>query len=335
MAAALVLSNTPSVSAQRSLALFSDLGLTTASLEADQSMDQAKSSQNEYSASVNNFQFVATDAGIQAQWQLFSDQPANRNLNALVLLESLPKYQFGGFELPMVVQPVLLPDDVKNPVEIDSVDSSLWQNELTQAVPLVPTAIGWETDFMPLEPEPLMLPTAPAFILREGRIRGQRVGVVAFSPLFESEGATQVAYGIDLLVPGAKPIDELSSLYTQAPHKLTDFLSVSGVNLSRPPVYTTMLAEGVAVRPASAASEELRPSNQAAMMNSVRIKVTDVGIQKISGTQLLESGYAQNSNLNMLHLWYQGQEVPLAIADSDLLLDSNTEIRFYAAPRCK
>lgn len=140
------------------------------------------------------------------------------------------------------------------------------------------------------------LPTAPVFVLRAGRMRGQRIVVVAFSPFFAQHGATQLVTRVRATIAGATlldPADPALRAHTSAP----------------------FLAQAPA------------PVNPHATVPAWKIQVTSGGIQRISRDTLAAAGLdLDRIDPTQLHLWHSGNPVALEIPAS------TGELRFYAPP---
>lgn len=214
------------------------------------------------------------------------------------LVEQLPTMRYAGYNLPMQLNTVLLAEGADAIPQIQAVEEGVWSASLEEAMPLSPNALDWEDDyFSPVEEK--MLPSSPVFVLREGRMRGQRIAVIAFSPIFEQEGIVKFAYQMEAVVPNATPL-----------------------------VSSAQLADQSALQLGGAAP--LPPTNAAALQNSVKIHVAAAGLQTVAGSALIENGVAANTALSTLQLFYQGTEVAIEVRDSDGKLDASTQLRFYA-----
>ncbi|MBV7328000.1 hypothetical protein KFU94_07015 [Chloroflexi bacterium TSY] len=250
-------------------------------------------------------QIVNHAEGVTIQWTLESTSVGGVSVaSAEAALQSMSRVRFGGYALPMQLETVWLPDDVHPIPQFHQLDNQIWSASLEIAEPLAPLAIGWEEEFEQPKPKPLVLPSEPVFILREGRLRGQRVAVLAFSPIYVEAGSTRVVRKIEALVPDVQVIKEPLSLLT---------VRSSGLAPTFNP-------------------ESLGPSNPAAVKNAVKIHVHHPGIQQIRGDAFVAAGMIPGIDLAKLHLWFNGVQIPLEVRDTDNRLDETTELRFYAQP---
>ena len=120
--------------------------------------------------------------GMHFAWQTPGDSEAPTAAALTLALAQLTPVQYGGYRLPMGLQTVILADDVAVTVQLDRVIAQPWQTP-SPAEPVTPALLDREPD-QPAEPETLTLPAEPLFVLREGRVRGQRVGGIALYPLY-------------------------------------------------------------------------------------------------------------------------------------------------------
>ncbi len=138
-------------------------------------------------------------------------------------------------------------------------------------------------------------PDAPITLLREGRLRDQRLGVYALNPVYVAGEAVFRVEVAEALVPGARPAD-VSAL----------------ARLEASPFATGATApDPVAAGPAW------------------KITVADPGIQELTAEDLVAAGLTQ-VNPATLRLRHQGRDVPL-----EILRDAGgalVALRFYAEP---
>lgn len=268
------------------------------------------------------YQVDGTAEGVVLTWQL--DALAQASAPAAITadqqwaaLQQLPQVRIGDHLLPMLLETVLLPDDTLVLPRIDSLNNKRWSLALPVAEPLVPPVADWQSLPTPTFRETQRLPAAPVFLLREGRMRGMRWGVIALSPLYVENGATQVAVAVQATIPGAKRLPPsargLSSNQSNSSSAMLDFTSFTNepVDLQPPPV---------------------APTNPAVGKDAFKITVRTPGIQRLLGVDLLAAAMNQGTVLAQLHLTSQGQPLPLEIRDNDGLLDATSEVRFYASP---
>lgn len=232
------------------------------------------------------------------------------SINAAV--NSLTTMRFGGYDLPMQLQTVLLPDGVAAETKVEQIASMPWRTALRVSEPLSPNVLEGEDDFEPIV-EPMQFPDKPLFVLREGRVRGQRVAVVAFSPIYESNGEVKMAHAMQAKVPNGESINGGLGALMERVSSPKALRAVSG----------------------SAAPTLYEPTNPAAAQNAVQITVTNLGIQELSGADLSNAGIGTGTPLSQLQVSYQGDEIPLHIQDvaGNGVLDTGDTIRFYAMPK--
>ncbi|MEZ4664287.1 MAG: hypothetical protein R2911_42695 [Caldilineaceae bacterium] len=272
------------------------------------------------SSATPHLQTSFTVDGLTLSWRVTDGVSPAALADATVVeaaLQSLPAEPYGIYELPLHLQTVLLPDDAPVGVQAAGADamsglqmqtlaSAPYSGALTRFTPQAPKVIDPEGEYAPLPPQDKGLPTSPIFILREGRVRGQRVAVLAFSPLFSQDGEMQAAQQVEAFIPGARPLPPNQSLIA-----------------TRQEMMQSAAVEAIAMR----APE---PSNAAALQPAIKIAVSQPGMQQILGSALLQIGAPEQTDLARLHLWFKGVEIPLEVRDSDGLLDAASDLRFFA-----
>lgn len=141
---------------------------------------------------------------------------------------------------------------------------------------------------------PTPTPAAPITLLREGLLRGQRVGVYALSPVYVTAGTAFRVELAEALVPGARPVDVVELVHLAARPFVTD---------APPP---DPLAAGPAWR----------------------VTVSEPGIQELGAAELAAVGLdLARVDPASLRLRQQGRSIPL-----ELLRDGGGALRFYAEP---
>ncbi len=220
--------------------------------------------------------------------------------------------EIGGWQLPARLIPLRVTDAAAvqassaPAIALQRVESVPWDGTLHPADVAVPRRFDGSTwqERPALAPEPpRSLPTAPVTVLRDGRMRGERLIVVALTPVFEHDGVVHAATAVQAFVPGTAPLD--------AP----------------PP------AAPAAPRPSPA------PQSDAAWAQRIaaptwKITVTAGGMQQLRGTALQAAGL-QLAALDpaLLRLWHAGAEVALEErGTADGRLDAGDELRFSAPP---
>jgi hypothetical protein len=149
-----------------------------------------------------------------------------------------------------------------------------------------------------LRPDPAIapapaLPASPIVLLREGRMRGERIAVLALTPVFIQHGAMRAVTALRAAIPDAMPLaDDAAAL----PAHAGPFLSAT-----------------------------TGPSNPAALGTAWKVRVAQAGIQRLPVTALSDAGVFVN-NLALLHLYHGGVEVAMEQRGSG----ANMELRFFA-----
>ncbi len=254
-----------------------------------------------------NVRVTTTSEGVELEWgNVVSATVASAAAveASTAALQNLPVEHFQGYDLPMQLITLHLSDQAPvTPLQVDQVRNVDWKENLQPSGPLQPPALDWvdHTDLKPQEKS--ALPTAPVFIIREGKIHGQRIAVVAISPLYQNNGVTKFATALKVKVASATPItggmiNFLQSLPAQASH-VTAAVVVPG---------------------------SLAPTNAAAASNAVKVMVSQGGLQSISSQALVEAGLNPAAiDLSKVHLYYNGTEIPLEIVQTPSLT-----LNFYA-----
>lgn len=250
--------------------------------------------------------------GVSISWDISSSSTGEIGAASIdAAVNSLSTMRYGGYDLPMQLQTVLIPDGVKAETQIEQIGSMPWRSALRVSEPLSPKAIGWEDEYEPIQEE-MRLPDKPLFVLREGVSRGTRIAVVAFSPIYEVDGEVKMAHSMQAKIPNGEVLTgglaELMSR-TQSTKALA---SASTLGPNAPALYA--------------------PTNPAASQNSVKVTVTELGIQEISGAELGNAGIGVTTPLSKIRIAYEGTEIPLHVTDlnGNGTLDANDTIRFYA-----
>ncbi|MCE7980506.1 MAG: hypothetical protein DYG89_04885 [Caldilinea sp. CFX5] len=233
--------------------------------------------------------------------------PALVTASAVDLVAQFPQIRFQGYLLPMQLLTVELPEGQKLELQLQKVAAQDWARDLAPAPALVPRAIGWETMADASQSvETVALPTTPLFVLRQGKLHGKSMAVIAFSPLYAEAGVTKVATALTARAPQARLLDD------QALHSAT-----------------TTARAGNQTR----FNDAVAPVNGDALRKAFKVTVSEVGMQQIRGEALVAAGL----NLavvepNRLQLHHQGREVALHL--DGLVggkLTANSTLRFYAS----
>ncbi len=256
---------------------------------------------------------IATDAVVAAE---------NGEVNGATLswLDVMPRGVYQGYALPLQTIAVRLPDGAAAEVvlgetpdvaaasiDVDGVD---WSRFVTPSPRVPPEALYEELpnadDLAALWTVEPTLPTAPVFLLREGRMRGERMAVYAISPLYRPvddsgvERPLRLATTFSATIPGAQMLSDDVVAAAQS--------GESNIALDATP-----------------------PTNPYAAVPAAKITVSDVGIQRVTGAMLAEAGLRTDAP-DKLRLLHRGQEVALEVRDANHngQLDAEEEVRFLA-----
>ncbi len=144
------------------------------------------------------------------------------------------------------------------------------------------------------------LPATPVVVLREARQRGERLAVLALSPVYLRDGQARVARALDAQVDGVVPLEGPSSPDTAA--------------------------FPAAVEPMSAHPPAFPPSP------ALRVRVDRAGVQVVP-VSLLDA--AISSSPERIRVSRAGVEIPIELRDASgngMWGDPVDELRFYAPP---
>lgn len=240
---------------------------------------------------------TAEGSGVRLEW---SGGVALSQTDSEPVFADWPIVEINGLQVPAQLVALRVPDQASITPQIDTLDSRPWTGTLpTAEVPIPRTPAGDERPALAEQPA-LTLPTSPVVVLREGRMRGTRIVVLAISPIFEQNGSTRAASNLQITIPGATLLsDDAAQHLTQS----TPFLSSA---------------------PA--------PLNPVAARAIVKISVAQAGIQRVPGSTLAAAGVNLSAlNPSRLQLWHNGEAVALEEAGTrDGRLDPADELRFYA-----
>ena len=217
---------------------------------------------------------VAED-GVHVSWAVPTGEVSAAALDTL-----LPTTRHGGYDLPMQSITVALPEGVAPAVSIQRLETTRFTGTLAPGEAELPPALDWTPAPNAGPAEPVALPTAPIFVLREGTVRGQHIAVVAVSPLFEENGIVQVATALVATIPGAIPTSAL-------------------------PANDAAVASQVAATPQEVVEIA---TNGAATQNGFKLIVSTPGIQEVLFSAL--GSVADSSKLRLTH---RGQNVAMQV----------------------
>lgn len=228
---------------------------------------------------------------------------ANGEVTAAAALQNLPKVRFQGYELPMQLLTMQIDSQTQTAnLTTEQLSAEPWTAELAPAAPLAPLALDWAPTPNAPPVETVALPTAPIFVVRQGRINGQTVAVVAISPFYQENGVVKLA----------------SHLKVRAHHSIP--LSSDALNV----LASSTVSQ---VQAATAPNADFAPTNTSAAGNAVKIIVKQAGMQQVSAQTLATAGFdLATLDTTKLQLSYQGQPIPLQI----LQTGSGQSLRFYA-----
>ncbi len=235
-------------------------------------------------------------------------------ISAAAALAQLPTMRYQGYELPMQLFTVALPDaaDIsaagsRDPFLLHSLTTENWSSDLQPAAPLQPTVIDEDSGFAGpdrlVAPETVALPTAPLFLLRQGNIHGQAVAIFAFSPIYQDGTQVKVATEFSATIKHGQLWADATAGITSAAAQ-TDQLAISSA---------------------------LQPTNPGAAQQAIKVQVTAIGLQVVTGAQIAAAGFTLATlNPALLQLHYNGEEVALeldGVVNGRLTADS--VLRFY------
>ena len=214
---------------------------------------------------------TTSSAGVHVAWSA----PVVSAANIESARTLLPVARHHGYDLPLQTITLAIPPDVDQTVAFDELIATPLVGGIEPGAPVTPPVLDWTPMPNILPDEPAQLPTAPAFILREGVIKGQRFAVLAISPIFEEAGVVKMATSLRVRVAGASLLNSL--------HQATASVSAS----------------------AAAAPEVVQvPINQAALQNGYKIVVTQPGLQEV-----LFSSLAAGYDAAKLNLTHRGEQI--------------------------
>lgn len=249
---------------------------------------------------------TATREGVDLEWGSTGSADAiAATAAATAALHSLPTQHFQGYDLPMQLVTLHLPDQAHTtPLQIVQMDSVDWKEHLQPSGPLQPPALDWQDKTDLKRQEQVALPTAPLFILREGWVQGQHIAVVAISPLYQKNGLTKFATGLKVKVAGAVALNS----------SLTSYLK------------TLPAQSAQAAGATGSAISSLAPPNAVAAVAAIKVIVSKQGLQSLNGQTFAAAGLNLGTvDLPKLHLYHNGTEIPLEIVQSP-----DVEVHFYA-----
>lgn len=233
--------------------------------------------------------------------------PALVSASAVDLLQQLPTMRYQGYLLPMQLFTVEVEEGQPLDLQLTNVRTQPWQAPVEPAAPLAPLAVEWQALADPTAVvETVALPQAPLFVLRQGRLHGKQIAVLAVSPLYAEAGVTKVAVGFSARAAHTRLVDN-PTLYTAAA--------------------TARLGDQ------ARANNALGPVNPDALRNAFKVLVSEAGMQQLTGAALAAAGFDLNGiDPTRLQLRHNGAEVALQIDGvAGGKLTATSTLRFYTA----
>jgi hypothetical protein len=217
------------------------------------------------------------------------DAPAMRALGTA----TQPLVEIGGLRLPATLIALRVAGDAPLVLQIARLESTPWRGSPPAAErPVRQTITGDQRPALAAAPVPA-LPESPVVVLREGRMRGARIAVLALTPVFAQNGAMRAVTALQASIPGAEPLAQDAAT----------LLAQTGPFLAAAP----------------------GPSNPAAAGTAWTVRVLHAGIQRLPAAALTAAGVSL-SNPALLHLYHAGVEVALEQHGSG----ASMELRFFA-----
>jgi hypothetical protein len=235
--------------------------------------------------------------GVHLEWHIAPESVAKPGI-----LASISQVDIGGARLPAWLVALHVPDGLPISPLIERQASVPWPGSLYTAPAIVPqTATGELRPALALA-QRRALPDSPIVVLREGHMRGARVVVLAVSPIFASGGTPHIATDLAATISGA-----------------------------------ALLAANAAELPTTAMAPKANapgPTNAAAALPSVTLRVAEAGIQRVSGAALAGAGLNLAAiDPSNIHVRRGGVEVAIEMRiGADGRVDPADELRFYAPP---
>jgi hypothetical protein len=226
------------------------------------------------------------DGGVVVEW--YGAQAALRQAGgAAQELTTL-----GGVRVPAQLVVLRVAGDALVVPQIELLTSRPWSGTLPAAELIVPQTVGGERRPALAQPADASLPGTPVVVLRDARMRGARIVVLALSPVFAQNGAARSVTALRATIPGASPLAEDAAR----------LLAAAGPLLASAP----------------------GPANPAAA-SGWKIWVTRAGIQRLPAATLSAAGVPLGAPAN-IHLYHRG----VAVALEQRGAGASLEFRFYA-----
>lgn len=233
--------------------------------------------------------------------------PALVSASAVDLVQQLPTMRYQGYLLPIQLLTVEVEEGQTLDLQLTDVRTQPWSERVEPAAPLAPLAVEWQALADPTAVvETVALPQAPLFVLRQGRLHGKQIAVLAVSPLYAEAGVTKVAVGFSARAAGARLVDTQTLRTTAAAARL-------GNN--------------------TRTNDTLAPVNPDALRNAFKVLVSEAGMQQLTGAALAAAGFDLNGvDPTRLQLRHHGAEIALQIDGvAGGKLTASSTLRFYTA----
>jgi hypothetical protein len=226
------------------------------------------------------------------RWSVPDTPQIAQDAQALLLTNDATLVPFGALQLPVRQVALRINDDGPLAIRIDQRSSEPWQGQLA-GLRVDPDQLRSSQDDM------ADLPSEPIVLLRESRMRGVRIAVVAVPSLYAQQGSVQLNSGLTAQIEHAQPFsDTIESIYADR-----------GPFLAAAPAPSALAAKAGAV-----------------------LHVSQPGLQVVTGAQLTAAGFSlAGVHPPHLRLFAGGQELPLELRGvGDGRFDANDELRFFA-----
>ena len=252
-------------------------------------------------------------AGVQIVWRAAAPErlAATDEQGGYGELDAWPLVEIGGLRLPAQLIALRVEGEAAIRPVIEAVSSVAWHGQLRPVEPLANRApaddllrraglrsLAHMAGRPAQESSP---PSAPVFVLREGRLRATRIAVIAISPIYFEAGRPRLAIALQATIPGAEPLEADAATLLESAAPFGD---------AAPP-----------------------PANPLAFVDGLKIHVSAAGIQRVPAAALAAAGLdLATVDPSRLHLWHDGGEVALQIIGAAAgRLAPTDELRFYAA----
>ncbi|MCB0047018.1 MAG: hypothetical protein KDD92_16460 [Caldilineaceae bacterium] len=221
------------------------------------------------------------------------DVNLSRSYDAAAL--SLPDWEMGelnGYELPVQLVTLLVDADAPDAPDwvVRQLDAAPWRGELAAAADqALPDLAPDEMPDVIVPESKRTLPQEPIIVLRDGRMRGQRIRVLAINPIFAQGDRLMRVEKLSVTIPHARPLEESPTDLFYAADGPVDIL----------------------------ADDDLTPPNSAANQQAAKVLVRDAGLQSVPLSALQAAGLAIG-NPAQLGVMHQGEAVPVQIEGQTL-----------------